>query len=217
MLEIEPEHIASVKENLKSVRFKGFEMDFVAAFVSAFAILFAIMDPFASIPLYLSLTKKMSDADKKAAANNAVIVAAVIAFAFLFFGMQVLDAFGVTLASFKVFGGFVLALLALESLLGFEFRKGGQSDPHVASVIIATPMLTGPGVMTAVIVLSVQFGLLPTAAAAAAALLIAWLILTNSLRLQKAIGSNTIEVASKVMALLLGAVGIELIRAGITG
>ncbi len=192
-------------------------MDFFTSFISAFVVLFAIMDPFASIPLYLSLTKKMSDEQKTSAANNAVLVAAIIAFAFLFFGTAVLGAFGVTLASFKVFGGFVLALLALESLLGFEFRKGNEPDPHIASVIIATPMLTGPGVMTTVIVLSTQFGVIPTAAAAAAALLAAWVILRNSLRLQKLVGGNTIEVASKVMALLLGAVGVELMRSGLGG
>ncbi len=191
-------------------------MDFLTNLVGAFSLIFAIIDPFASVPVYLSLTKGCSDEEKLSSADNAIIVAGIIALAFLFFGNSVLSAFGVSMSSFKIFGGLVLCLLALETVLGISFGKGiSGKDVNVASVIIATPLLTGPGVMTTMVVLGAQFGLLTTLFATMFALLASWLIIRNSNLLAKAVGRNSLDVASKVMGLLLGAVGVEFIRLGL--
>lgn len=191
-------------------------MDPLTSFISAFSLIFAIIDPFASIPMFLTLTKGHTDSERVNSADNAIIVAAIIALAFLFFGSALLSFFGVSIDSFKIFGGLVLALLAIETVLGITFGSQSKAkDVQVASVIIASPMLTGPGVITSMVVLSAQYGLGITFAATICALAVSWVILRNSPILARLVGNNAIEIASKVMGLLLGAVGVEFIRAGL--
>ena len=197
-------------------RGKWIEMAFLENFIASFIVLFFIMDPFASIPLFVSLTKGLKEAERSKAADSAVLVAAILALAFLFFGTAILSAFRVSLASFKIFGGIVLALLALETILGLG--TGGakkKPDVHVATVIIATPMLTGPGVITTEIILASQFGVAPVLAATLAVSGVSWLVLRGSSYVKKAVGDNALDVAIKVIGLLLGAVGVEFIRSGL--
>ncbi len=99
-------------------------------------------------------------------------------------------------------------------------KPGGDKkkpDVHVATVIVATPMLTGPGVITTEIILASQFGYTPVLAATIAAIVLSWIVLRASPRIEKAVGGNTLDVAIKVIGLLLGAVGVEFIRSGLAG
>lgn len=193
-------------------------MDALTGFIASFTLIFAIIDPFASVPLFLMLTKKFEEDERKKSADNAILVAGILAVAFIIFGTSLLSVFGITLSSFKIFGGIVLGLLAIETVLGITFGNTNENkDMNVATVIIATPMLTGPGVITTVIVLSNQYGVITSLAATITALLLSWVILRNSGILAKAVGKNTIEVASKVMGLLLGALGIQFILTGLLG
>ena len=192
-------------------------MVFLEDFIASFIVLFFIMDPFASIPLFISLTRGLKEGERSKAADSAVLVAALLALAFVFFGTAILGAFRVSLNSFKVFGGIVLSMLALETILGFKPKDEKKADVNVASVIIATPMLTGPGVITTEILLVSQFGYPPVLAATLASVLLSWLVLRSASFIQKAFGSNNLDVAIKVIGLLLGAVGVESIRSGLAG
>ncbi len=194
-------------------------MAFLENFIASFILLFFIMDPLVSIPLFISLTKGLSGPERQKSADRAVVVATILALLFLFFGTAILSAFRVSLASFKVFGGIVLALLALETILGFKLdgAKKSKDGLNVATVIIATPMLTGPGVITTEIILVSQFGYLPVLAATIATALVSWLILRSSTYVHKKLGENALTIAIKVIGLLLGAVGVEFIRSGLAG
>lgn len=193
-------------------------MTLLSNFLASFSLIFAIIDPFASVPIFLILTKKFTDEERQKSADNAIMVAGGLAIAFIIFGLSILGIFGITLESFKIFGGVVLGLLAVETVLGISFGKKHEvNDINVASVIIGTPLLTGPGVITSVIVLSTQFGTSIVLTATVCALGISWLIIRNSGILVKILGQNTIDVAAKVMGLLLGALGVQFIRAGLLG
>ncbi len=193
-------------------------MDLLSSFLASFTLIFAIIDPFASVPIFLILTKKFNDQQRYKSADNAILVAGALAVAFIIFGLSILSIFGISLSSFKIFGGVVLGLLAIETVLGISFgSKHETTDINVASVIIGTPLLTGPGVITSVIVLSTQYGISIVLAATLLALAISWIIIRNSGILVKVLGQNTIEVAAKVMGLLLGALGVQFIRAGLLG
>lgn len=190
-------------------------MAFFEAFLKSFFLLFIIMNPFASVPLFLTLTRGLSRREVGESANNAVVVAGLLLFVFLFFGHSILNAFDVSFSSFQIAGGIVLFLLALEIVLGIKLIDRHASKLHAAAVIIGTPLLTGPGVITTVIILSGEFGWSVVAAAGTAALLSAWLVLRNSFQLEKRLGGAAIEAISKITGLLLAATAVELIRTGL--
>ncbi|MEK6843356.1 MAG: MarC family protein [Candidatus Micrarchaeota archaeon] len=186
----------------------------LSSFISSFALLFAIMDPFASIPVFLSLTGKFSKENKMNAANQALIVATAVVAIFLFFGNTILQLFSISLSDFKIAGGGVLLILGAQLVFGWEKKEKPTKDYHVAATIIGVPLITGPGVITSVIVLTATEGLFVTMLAAAASLFANWIILRNSYRLLSFFGSNSIEILSKVMGLLLIVVAVGFIRAG---
>ncbi|MBI5225777.1 MarC family protein [Candidatus Micrarchaeota archaeon] len=186
-------------------------------FIYAFVTLFVILDPFASIPAFLTLTRKLSDEDRRAVAHKAVLLAGILAFVFLFSGQTILNMLGVSLSSFKIAGGIVLGLMGLETILGFEINGNKEKDNDSIAVLIATPLLTGPGVITTSILLGHQVGLMVTAAAAFLALALAFIILHFAPRLHKVLGEKTINVFSKIMGLMLLALAVEFIRTGMAG
>jgi multiple antibiotic resistance protein len=198
-------------------------MDFVSAFVISFISIFIIMDPFASLPPFFVFTKKCKENEAKAIANKAIIIAGILAVIFVFGGIYILQALSITLKDFKVAGGIVLVLLGLENVLNFNLsalskEKGKdkeKSELESAAVLIATPLLTGPGLMSTLIVLTTSNGVLPVLAALVCALFLSWLILYNATLARKVLGDRIIMIISKVIGLLLIAMGIAYIKGGL--
>ncbi len=186
-------------------------------FIFAFVTLFVILDPFASIPAFFMLTRKMNDDERRAVAHKAVLLAAILAFVFLFAGNLLLDKLGISLSSFKVAGGIILGIMGLETILGFSVSREKKEDKDSIAVLIATPLLTGPGMITTVIVLGQQVGQLVTAAAALLALAVAFVVLHYAPLLRNALGDRVINVFSKIMGLILLALAVEFIRTGLAG
>lgn len=193
------------------------QMAFLDEFLRSFVLLFIIMNPFASLPLFLSLTRGLPGKQRTESANSAVLVAGLLLFVFLFFGQAILGFLSLSFSSFQIAGGIVLMLLALEIVLGIKIIDRHAKRAHAAIVIIGTPLLTGPGVMTTVIILSAEYGWGVVAAAGTAALLAAWLTLAYSRQLQQKLGESSVEAASKIIGLLLAATAVELIRKGLAG
>ncbi|MBI2445036.1 MarC family protein [Candidatus Micrarchaeota archaeon] len=192
-------------------------MAFVDQFIYAFVTLFVILDPFASIPAFLALTRKVSDEERRRIAHKAVFLAAVLAYVFLFTGQSILTMLGVSLSSFKIAGGIVLGLMGLETILGVELNGNKKQDTDSIAVLIATPLLTGPGVITTTILLGQQVGMPITAAAAFLALALAFVILHYAPLLKNALGEKTINIFSKIMGMMLLALAVEFIRTGLAG
>lgn len=186
-------------------------------FVYAFIALFVILDPFASIPPFFGLTRKMSDDQRKHIARKAVLVAGILAALFLVAGSSLLGTLGISLSSFKVAGGIVLGLMGLETVLNMHFGGASKPDQDSVAILIATPLLTGPGMISTIIVLSQQVGQVTTGLAALVALLLAYAILYLAPLLRKAVGDKTIEAFSKIMGLVLLALAVEFIRTGLAG
>jgi multiple antibiotic resistance protein len=171
---------------------------FLEALINCFVTIFIIVDPFLGLAVFLSLTEGM---DKKGIRKQAAIASGValgIMLLFLFAGMAILDALGITLSSLKVGGGFVLLLLAVQTVLGVEFGTK-KEQRAAAAVIIGTPLLCGPGAITTSIVLSDKFGLFPVLIAIFATMIITFIMLTQASRIHKFLGSRMTEVISRVM------------------
>ncbi|MBW2980058.1 MarC family protein [Candidatus Woesearchaeota archaeon] len=185
--------------------------------LKAFITLFVIMDPFAAVPMFLGLTKGLPRREVKENVINAISVAAAVLFLFLFFGLSILNLFNIGVNSFIIAGGIVLLILGIQAVLGIKFRKERVADYDVASVPLGTPLITGPGVITAVMIIVNEFGYAVAMVAAVASLLLMWSFLFFSSKIHKAIGEHWSRVLSRVMGLLVSAIAVEFIRRGMNG
>jgi len=178
----------------------------------AFASLFVIMNPFASIPIFLKVTGE----DKAKAAAQAVLVAGGVLFAFLFFGPALLEVFHITLDSLRVAGGLILGILGIRLVLGLRvIEREGEGGRSPALTLIGTPMLTGPGVITMTMILVQESGPLVTTCAAVGSLALSWLVLMVSGFMSRVMGESAIDIASRIMGLLVTATAVEMVVRGL--
>ncbi len=180
--------------------------------IYATTLLFFIFDPFASLPIFITLTKSFSDEDKMKSANKAILVAAILFVIFVFVGKELLAAFGITTAGFRMAGGIVLLLMAIEIVFGMTIMR--QGEQNVAWVIVASPILTGPGVITTAIILTTNYGYITPLFAGAISIVVTWGLLRNAAVIVKLVDNNVIEIFSKIIGLFIAAMGIEYIMKG---
>ncbi|VVB67203.1 MarC family integral membrane protein [Candidatus Norongarragalina meridionalis] len=184
-------------------------------FLTAFAVLFVIMNPLSSVMPFLTLTKDFSEAQRRHAADKAALVAGGLALAFLFIGEPLLDVMGLKISAFRIAGGVILSILGIQTSLGISLTKVEASDEDAIAVLIGTPMLTGPGVITAIILQAADTPLLPLFFAILGVVIASWLVIRYSSYLTKALGQRLIGVVAKIMGLLLLTRGIQNIMLGL--
>ena len=182
--------------------------------LQAFITLFVIMDPLGNVPLFISLTKGMPIKDIKRSYNSSIVVASLLLFVFLFFGTKLFDVFNINLDSFQIAGGILLLIIGIIYVLDIQL-KHKKLDRIDLSVPIGTPLLTGPGVITTIIILVKQYGTETSFIAAILTLFITWLILMNSIRLYKILGEHWSTVISRIMGILLAAIAVQFITEGV--
>ncbi|VVB99800.1 MarC family integral membrane protein [uncultured archaeon] len=189
-------------------------MDFaLPSIITAFVALFIVMDPFSSVPVFITLTKKYTQEKKNEAALVATVVAAGVSLGFLFAGPYLLNVMGIRMESFSIAGGVLMFMIAVSFALGIDFGKK-ETDTPVEAVIIGVPLLAGPGVMLSVMLLSTSLGIGNVIIAAVAACTASYIILRLSSLIQRVIGQNGLEILSRVMGVLLAAFAMEYIRKG---
>ncbi|MBI4406611.1 MarC family protein [Candidatus Micrarchaeota archaeon] len=193
------------------------EIAFIETVVRAFIPLFAIMDPFISVPVFLSLTRKETSDKKNLIALEAVGIAALLLFVFLIFGQGLLAVLGITLGAMQAAGGVLLGIMGIELVLGISFPREKEKTRRVppAALIIGTPLITGPGVITTSILLASEYGQVATGVAAFLALLATWIVLRLSPVITKLVGETGSELLSRIMGLLLVAVAVQFASTGL--
>jgi len=183
-------------------------------FLIAFTSLFVALDIIGALPLYLSLTRDLDKESRNRIVNTSMGVAFALAVFFAFAGKSVFHHFGITLYDFRIAGGLILLMIALSDLHGGPDTVK-QSSGSTGIVPLAVPLITGPGVLTALILLVGQVGYGVTVLALIANYLIAWIALRYCDVIQRLIGRDGTVVLSKIAALLLTAISISMIRFGI--
>ncbi|MDD1771484.1 MAG: MarC family protein [Methanomassiliicoccales archaeon] len=182
------------------------------ALIYATTLLFFIFDPFATVPMFITLTRGQTEKEQAASANKSVFVAGILFVVFALIGIQILDLFSISTNAFRIAGGIVLLMMSMEIIFSLHLSK--SEDTNVAWVIIATPLLSGPGVITTAILLVHVYGYVTVLIAGAISLALTWFIMRNSLLISKKVGNNAIEIFSKIIGLLLAAVSVEFIMQG---
>ena len=202
----------------------------MAFLVSAFITLFVVMDPVGTTPVFISLTRGMSAVQRRTIAIRSCIVAGGVLCLFAFFGEAVLGFVGITMPAFRISGGLLLFLTALDML--FERRNARRANkaeeaeaedddegPDPSVFPMAIPLLAGPGAITSVILLVGRAEDAATTAAILgvmfAVLLIALLMLLASGLIEKALGRIGITVVTRLLGLLLAALSVQFVADGL--
>ncbi len=194
------------------------------ALVTLTSVLF-IVDPIAVIPTYLVITQGETPAQRAVTARRACIAAALILIAFALGGTLIFHVFGITLEAFRIAGGLILWLVAMDMLHGQ--RSTQESRPEIAEAQVkedvavtplAMPMLAGPGSISTIMVLSGQARTMPEKVAVYAAILltmiISWIVLRVGERVVARMGQTGIRVMTRIMGLLLAAIAVQFVITG---
>lgn len=201
--------------------------DYLAYFIYAFASIFIIVNPIEATLVFISLTSGMKPESKKRIYWRTTTIAFVIALLFAVAGDLVLRFFGITVDSLRVAGGILLFLVAIDMLRsGRHYRKVTEaelrdaSDREDISVFpLATPLLTGPGAITTVVVLMGAAASMPQKAIVLLALVLTFLatyfILKFSEYIDHALGITGIMVMTRIMGLILGAIAVNFVATGV--
>lgn len=178
--------------------------------------LFLILDPFASVPMFINITNGLDNRTIKTYADKAIVVAAILLFMFILIGDKLMDIFGITMDSFRVAGGIIFLMMAVELVFGLKLSK--IDDQKGAKwAIIASPILTGPGVITTAILISSKYGIATVMVASTIALVTTWVILRESDLIMRLVGEQALSILTKIIGLFIAAMGVESIFSGSLG
>ena len=189
-------------------------MLFFDEFIKSALALLIIMDPFASLPVFLTLTKGQTDAQKFNSALTATAIATIVLAAFVLGGPTLMEAMAISMPAFTIAGGLLLLLTAILSFLGVEVGSNNSSNVDIKIVVVAVPLISGPGAMTTSIILANQYGLITVFSAIAIVSIAIFAVLLLSRKISKLAGENGIEIASKIFSILLAAIAVEFIKNG---
>ncbi len=197
-----------------------------AFLITAFATLFVVIDPPGLVPMFIALTQGMSNERRRAMALRACIIAAVLLTLFGLAGESILGFIGISMPAFRIAGGILLFLTALDMLFErrTQRREGQHADPdHDPSVFpLATPLIAGPGAIASVILLVGQSGPGWAGTAAVIGLLlgmiaVTYLFLLASPPLERMLGRTGTIVITRLLGMLLAALSVQFVIDGIKG
>jgi multiple antibiotic resistance protein len=202
-------------------------MSFVSDTLVAFGSLFSIVDPFATVPIFLVLTASQPPPAKTRTAVRAAVTCFCVLTAFGLVGGAVFSFFGITLPAFKITGGFLVFGVGFEMLRAKpsgtrsteEEANEAATKDDVAVVPLGLPLLSGPGAIATVIVLAgkasgVEHRVSLVVAIAAVSLITA-LILMSAETVARLLGTTGINIVGRVMGLILAAIAMQLVIDGV--
>jgi len=186
----------------------------LSSFILAFVAIFVALDIIGAVPTYVRVTAGMSEIERRKIVNVSMLVAFAVAIGFLFLGQIIFGHLGITLGDFRVAGGVILLLLSLSDLIG-RSEVESRSTGETGIVPLAVPIITGPGVLTTIVLQATHAGYPVAIAAVIVNYSLAWLFLRHSPGINRVIGKDGTVVISKIAALLLAAYAVSMIRGGV--
>ena len=176
--------------------------------------MFFAMDPVGLLPIFYGLTEELNPDQKKRIIAQSLVTASAVAIGFMITGQAVFKLLGITMGDFMVAGGVILFCLAmLELMVGNKPKQLNSTD--IGAVPIGTPLIVGPAVLTMALMLVSQHGFVLTMVSVVVNIFLVGLIFILADKLMAIIGKDGARALSKVLALLLAAIGVMLIRRGI--
>lgn len=175
--------------------------------ITASMVLFAVIDIIGNIPIIIDLRRKTGHIQS----GKATIIAGIILTVFLFIGQSVLNLIGINVHQFAIAGAFVLFFLAIEMILGITLFKEDDDEVMNASVFpIAFPLVAGPGSLTSILSLRAEFDEENIIVAILINMIIMYVVLKASSRIERLLGKNGIRILRKVFGVILLAIAVKL-------
>ncbi len=192
--------------------------------ISAFATLFVVIDPIGLTPIFIALTQGTDAAHRRGVALRACAIAFVLLTLFAFFGEAVLGFIGITMPAFRIAGGILLFITALDML--FERRQQRREDkadeedfPDPSVFPIAIPLIAGPGAIASMILLAGQTeawqGMVGILGVMALVLAVALVLFLAAGPIERGLGRTGITVTTRLLGMLLAALSVQFVLDGL--
>lgn len=204
------------------------DQDILRFGLAAFVTLLVVVDPPGVVPIFVALTQNQQERHR-AILTRAVLIAFGVALFFLIAGRAVLSYLGVTVHAFSISGGVLLFIAALPMLFG---ERGGLQSPQskdrgpagedISVFPLAMPLLSGPGTIATILLLTSQVGndmrrLVAIGVAIAIVFIVSFISLYLGSRLMRLLGEGGVNIATRVMGIVLAALAVQYVLNGITG
>jgi multiple antibiotic resistance protein len=186
-------------------------------FLKSFIPLFVTIDPIALAAIFLAMSRHVDPARRRRIAQQATWTGGLVALFFLILGASIFAAIGISVSDFQIAGGLILLIIA-----GREIVQSAAMDPTRLSedfgvVPLGMPLIAGPATITTLLLLQQTQGVLLTLSALAANLVLVAMAFAYSDRLERLVTLTGLRAISKIIALLLAAIAVRMIRRGLAG
>jgi multiple antibiotic resistance protein len=189
---------------------------FITNFLIAFIPIFVAIDAVGMVAIFIGLGASVEKKRRNQEALLGIATALAISVGFMFLGKLVFKALGITVADFQVAGGLLLLVFAIRDLLDI----GGEKRPTTEAfgiVPLGMPLIAGPALLTALLVLTDSVGVSYTLLSLIVNLVIVAVVFCFADIITKVLGKQGINGVSKLVSLLLAAIAVSLIRRGLVG
>jgi multiple antibiotic resistance protein len=198
--------------------------------VKFFVVFFVVVDPISLIPLFAGLTQGASSRYKKSMAGKSTLIALGICVLFALVGAKFLEIMGISLSSFRIAGGSLLFLIALDMVFArtsgtrstSSEREEAKKREDIAVFPLAFPFIAGPGALATILLTAGEVGAKPLLfvgflAVVALVLIVCWMLMVATPRLMKVLGATGASVVSRLSGVILAALAVQFIIDGIRG
>lgn len=183
-------------------------------FLLSFIPLFVAIDVLGVLPLFVGLIEGMDAKRRKVVIIEATIAAFVISLLFLATGKIIFSFLGITESDFRVGGGIILLVLAIQDLL-FAKDEGRSPGTSIGIVPIGIPLIMGPAALTTIIILVDSYGYFWTIISLLVNILIVFVVFMQAKIIHRAMGKAGSKAIGKIAALFLAGIAVMMIRSGI--
>ena len=192
--------------------------------LTSFVALFIIIDPIGLTPVFIAITQGMDDTLRRKVALRSVLVSAFVISLFIVGGETVLGFIGISMPAFRIAGGILLFLTALDMLFQRRSkRRENQTEQELVddpSVFpLAIPLIIGPGAIATVILIAGEkpglVGIASTGFITALVLLTVFVFFSAASRIEKLLGKTGIDVLTRLLGMLLAALSVQFVIEGL--
>jgi len=183
-------------------------------FLLTFIPIFVAMDAIGILPMFIGFTEHLKKKEKQKIITQSMITAFIIGIVFLLLGRWIFKILGVMVADFKIAGGMVLLAISLRDILRYE-KSIRLPTETMGAVPIGTPLVTGPAVLTTIVILLDSYGPYITVLSFVTNLIITWIVFLYAAAISKFLGKAGSKAFSKIASLLLAAIAVMMIRKGV--
>lgn len=204
-------------------------VDQLSLFLVSLSAVFFVVDPIGVVPLFLAMTHRDPPEKTRSTALRACLAGGGLLCFFAIFGTIIFKVMGVTLSAFRVAGGILLLITALDMLRArtSETRTSpgeteeGASKEDIAIVPLAVPLLAGPGAIATVMVLMAKgqgvLSAVPVLVSIVLTFIASYFLLRAAVLVQRVLGQSGVAILQRVMGLILAAIAVQFMAEGARG